>query len=139
MPKTVLTKCHIEVDAQDISTFCHSVAINSERDVHDVTGFQAENREKVVGLGDATIGLGVWQDFSAGAIDELLWPISKSELPVPIVVRPTADVVGPGNPEFAMQGLLANYSPLDGEVGEPSDIDVEFENGDPAGLTRATA
>lgn len=139
MAKKVLKDCFISVNGQDISTYVHEVTIETERDEVDVTGFQAVNREKLAGLGDASIGLGIWQDYSAAAIDALLFPLSNSDTPFPVIVRPSVAAVGPNNPQYAMSGLLFNYQPIAGSVGEAADIDVTINNAAPAGLTRAVA
>lgn len=139
MAKKVLKNCFISANGQDISTYVSEVAIETERDEVDVTGFQATNREKLAGLGDATITLNVWQDYSAGAIDALFFPLSQSDTPFPVIVRPDAGAVGPNNPQYTMQGLLLNYAPIAGAVGEAAATEVPIVNNSPAGLTRAVA
>ena len=135
--KKVLKKCFVELDGQDVSNNCHHITIETDRDEVDVTGFQAENKETLAGLGDATITLGIWNDYAAAGIDALLFPLSKSDTPFTVTIRPDAAPVGADNPEYAMEGLLFGYNPIDGDVGDAADTEVPIRNADQAGLTRA--
>jgi hypothetical protein len=136
--KKVLKNASIIVNLQDISNYVHEVTIETTRDEVDVTGFQAANKETIAGLGDATITLAVFQDYSAAAIDALLWPLSTSDTPVTIDVKPDAGATGPTNPKYSMDALLFNYQPIAGEVGAAAEAgDIVFRNATDAGLTRA--
>jgi len=129
----------VTVNAVNLSDHCSSVEINIEADDQEVTGFGANLKEHAVGLGDGTITLNLFQDFDAASVDATLWPIFQGKVAVPVVVKPTSAVVSATNPSYTMQGLLMSYSPLAGEVGEPSTTEVEFQNGAQSGIVRATA
>lgn len=139
MAKIVLRDASITVNGVNLSDHCSEVEINSEFDDAETTSFGSTYKQYAQGMGDATISLTFYQDFAAASVDATFWPISQSGAAVPVVVKPTSGAVSATNPSYTMQGILFNYSPLAGEVGEPSSTETEFKNGSAAGLVRATA
>lgn len=139
MAKKILKNADITVNAVNISNQCREVTIETERDEVEVTGFQAANKEFLPGLGDATITLDVLVDFGASSIDATFWPLSTTDTPFPVVVKPEPGAVGPGNPSYTMQGLMYGYSPISGAVGEALTSEVPIRNAAQAGLVRAIA
>lgn len=137
MAKFVLKNAVITIDGDDMSDHVSSVTIETTRDEVDVTAFGATNREILAGLGDATITMTVFQDFASNELDQNLWPISKSDTPVEVTVKPTSDAVSATNPEYSMMALLFNYSPIAGAVGEASTTDITFRNASSTGLVRS--
>lgn len=139
MAKQVLKNPVITVNGQDISNYCHEVTVETTRDEVDVTGFQANNKETLPGLGDATITLAVFQDWGAAAIDALLWPLSTGNTPFTVLVRPTTAARSATNPEYSMQCLLFTYNPIAGAVGEAAETPVTLRNAAQTGLQRLTS
>jgi hypothetical protein len=139
VPKTVLRDADITVDGVNLSDHIRSVTINTEYADVDLTGFGATLTEHGKGLGDGSIELEFIQDFDAASVDATLWPISQATTTVPVVVKPTSAAVSATNPSFTMQGLLMNYSPLAGSVGDVSATSVTFQNGAQSGVVRAVA
>jgi len=139
MAKFVLKNAFITVDGVNLSDHCSSVTIETTFDEVDVTGFGGTYKEIIQGMGDATITLNVFQDFAAGSVDATLWPLSQSGATFPVVVRATSAVVSATNPQYGMTGVLLNYNPIAGGVGEASTTDVAIRNGAQTGLTRAIA
>lgn len=138
MAKFVFRTAVVTVNSVDLSDHVSEVTIETERDEHDVTGMGATNKEKLLGLGDATITLSFWQDFAAGEVDATLWPLSSTDTPFAVAVKPTNAAISATNPEFQMTCLLPNYSPLAGSVGEPSATECTFINASSTGLVRDT-
>lgn len=139
MAKIVLKTATVTVNAVDITDHVSQVTIETERDEVDVTAMGAANKEILAGLGDATITLSVFQDFAAGEIDATMWPLSTSDTPFTVTVKPTSAATSATNPLYSMSSLLLSYSPLDGSVGEASTTELTFRNASQAGLTRATS
>lgn len=139
MAKTILTNASITVDGVNLSDHASSVTINTEYDDVDLTSFGATLKEHGKGMGDGSIEIDFYQDFDAASVDATLWPISQAKTSVPIVVKADAAAVGATNPSYTMQGLLMNYSPLAGSVGEASTTSVTFQNGAQSGIVRAVA
>lgn len=139
MAKTILTNCDVKVNAVDLSDHISKVTIDEKKDQVDVTSFGASSKEYALGLGDATIALDFFQDFSASSVDATLSAIFDAGTAVPIVVIPNGTVVSATNPSYTMQGLLPEYMPLDGSVGQASQLSVTFINGSQSGIVRGTA
>jgi hypothetical protein len=137
MAKFVLKNAVITVDGDDISDHVSSVTIETSRDEVDVTAFGASNREMLAGLGDATITLEVFQDFESNEIDQNMFQHSIEDSPFEVTVRPTSNAISATNPEYSMQALLFNYSPISGAVGEASTTTLTFRNAAQAGLVKA--
>lgn len=139
MAKKILKNVSITVNAVDISTQCREVAVETERDEVEVTGFQAANKEFLPGLGDATITLDVYVDYGASSIDATFWPLSTQDTAFPVVIKPDNVAVGPANPSYTMQALMYGYAPIAGAVGEAATSEVVLRNASPTGLVRAIA
>lgn len=139
MAKIVLRDARIEVNGVNLSDHVSEVSVETERDEVDGTAFGAANKETLVGLGDATITMTVFQDFAAASVDATLWPLSTSTVPFTVKVRPTTGAISATNPEYSMSANMFGYNPISGGVGEASTTDVEFRNATQAGLTRAVA
>lgn len=138
MAKVVLKTATVVVNSVDITDHVSQVTIETERDEVDVTAMGATNKEILAGLGDATITVTVFQDFAAGEIDATMWPLSTSDTPFPVAVKPTSAAISATNPEYQMSALLLTYSPLDGSVGEASTTELTFRNASQTGLVRDT-
>jgi len=137
--KFVLKNADVIVNGQNISNWVREVAVETERDVVEVTGMQAANKEKAAGLGDGRMTMEVLQDFALGAIDALLWPLSTTDTPFVVAVKAQNAAKAPTNPSYEMSALLFNYSPIQGAVGDAATTPVTFENAAPAGISRVTS
>lgn len=123
----------------DLSARASSAEVNSEKDLVEVTTFGANSKQNLVGLGDGTISIDFFQDFAAAMTDATLWPIHNDGTEVVITVKPTDAVVSATNPLYTMTGVLPNYTPISGSVGEASTVSVEFSNSGDAGIVRSTS
>lgn len=139
MAKFVLKDCSITVDAVDLSDHISSVTIESTFDEVDVTGFGSTYKEILQGLGDGTITLAVFQDFTAASVDATLWPLSQSGETFEVVVKPTSAAVSATNPSYTMTGVLLSFNPIAGAIGEASTTDVTIRNAAATGIVRAVA
>jgi len=139
MAKHVLKDAFIEVDGVDLSNNASQVVIDTPDDEVELSGFGSGFKERGKGLSDATITVTFLQDYAVGKVDDTLWPLKQSDTPFPLVIRPFSGPVASTNPEFEIQALLFNYSPLSGALGEANSTEVSFRNADQAGLTRATS
>lgn len=132
MARKVLKNCQIIINEVDLSNQFSSVEISSEKEVLDGTGFGAKARQKALGLGDGTMTFTAFQDFSAGSVDATLQPLHDEDTEFEVIVRETPDA----EDEYAMTGILPSYSPLSGEVGQLSTIDVTIENSGQDGIVK---
>lgn len=134
-----IKNARIEVNGNVISDHVSEVSIETERDEVDVTAFGASNKVNVAGLGDATITITAFNDYAAASLDSIFFPLSTSNTPFVVKVRPDAGAISTSNPEYSMTALMFNYTPIDVAVGEAPSTPITFRNASQAGLTRATA
>lgn len=139
MAKIILTDAYIIVNGVNLSDHGNHVEINSEKDLQDVTSFGATSKTYLLGLGDGTMGFTFFQDFAAGSVDSTLFPIHSNGTSVVLEVRATSAARSATNPAYLMTGVLPTYSPLNGDVGEASTIDAQFQNAAQTGITRVTS
>lgn len=136
MGKFVFKDAHLEVDAVDLSNYVNQVAMDLPDDEVDLSGMGSKMKEYGKGLSDGTITVTFLQDFDSGKVDDTLWPLKISDTPFTVVVRPTSAAKSATNPEYSMEALLFNYSPVNGSLGEAASTEVNFRNADQAGITR---
>lgn len=138
MAKLVLRNCFIEVNGVDFSDHASSATINLVKDDVETTNFGGDGRERVAGLKDDSFEITFQQDFAAGSVDDVLYPLWDSEAEFVVKVRPTSAAVSPSNPEYSATCILLEYTALDGDVGDLSEAEVEFP-AQRVGITRATS
>ena len=78
-------------------------------------------------------------DYAAASVDQTLNGIHFNNTEVLIEVRPTNAARSTTNPAFTMSGVLPSYVPLDGAVGDLSEMTAEFSNSGTSGIQRLTA
>ncbi len=139
MAKFVIRNPVVTVNAVDLSNRASSVEVNSEKDLVDVTAFGANSKQNLLGLGDGTMSIDFFQDFAAASVDATLWPIHNGGTEVVITAKATNAAVSATNPLYTMTGVLPNYTPIAGGVGEASTISAEFSNSGDTGIVRTTA
>lgn len=139
MGKFVLKDASVTVNSVDISDHVSKVTIATSFNSVDVTAFGAIYKEIAQGIGDASITLDMFQDFTAGSVDATLWPLSQSGSVFPVVVKKDSGAVSATNPSYTMNGVLLSYNPIDGAVGDASTTSVTIDCGDQSGVVRGTA
>jgi hypothetical protein len=137
--KTVLRDASITINAVNLSDHANNVEITSSKDLQESTGFGAANKSYELGLGDGTMSVTLFQDFDAGSVDATLWPLHVAGTSFPVVIKPTSGPVSATNPSYTMQAVLPEYTPLSGDVGEMSMLEIEFQNSAQTGIVRAIA
>jgi hypothetical protein len=138
MSKLILKDASVSINGVDLSDHISKVTVTTTFNQVDVTAFGALYKEIAQGLGDANIACEFFQDFGAAEVDATLWPLSQSGSVFPIVVKPTSATVSETNPSYTMQGICADYNPIDGAVGAASTMTVTFPNADQSGVVRGT-
>lgn len=139
MAKIVLTNCLVLVNGNDISNHVSDVTIETSRDEVDVSSMGDANKEILAGLGDATITATVFNDYAAAALDSIMFPLSSTNTPFTVEVRPVNAARSTSNPAYTISALLFGYSPIAGGVGAAATTTLTFRNAAQVGLQRLTA
>jgi hypothetical protein len=135
MPKFYARDYKITVGTTVISDDVASVTLDITADEVETTAFGSTYRSRIGGLKDASVSLDFHQDFGAGAVDALLFPLLGST--VAVKIAPTSGTITATNPEYQFTALVTQYQPFAGAVGDLATLSVTWPvSGE---VTRATA
>jgi hypothetical protein len=107
-----------------LSTSIASVTLDITTDEVETTAFGSTYRTRIGGLKDASVSLDFHQDFGAGSIDALLFPLMGST--VAVKIAPTSGTVTATNPEYRFDALVTQYQPFAGAVGDLATLSVSW-------------
>ncbi|MEU0808647.1 hypothetical protein [Streptomyces sp. NPDC005970] len=132
----VLTSEYLSLAGTDLSAYTNKAEVGVEVEEKDVTTYGAQGWKVVIGgLKSGTLGIEFKQDFAAGALDAILWPLLGAV--VAFEVRPTSAVVGTSNPKWTGNVLVKELKPISGGVGDEASQSVSFPTS--GAVTRATS
>ena len=135
MAKFVATDYRVTINGGTVSSSLASVELPVEIDEQETTAFGSEWRTRIAGLKSGSITLEFHQDFAAGAIDAILWPLLGTNATVTVV--PTSGTVNASNPSFTGTFLVTQYTPFASTTGDLATSSVSWPL--TGALTRATA
>lgn len=134
MATFVFTDGRVELNAVNLSSLTRKVTLTPSADAQESTAMGATYRARLGGLKDWKVEIEFNQDYAASLVDVTLFPLLGSTFTVKI--RPTTGAISTTNPEYQGTGLLTEYTPIDGSVGDLATAKVSIMG---AGtLTRAT-
>jgi hypothetical protein len=135
LAKFVATDYKVTINGTNLSTSLASVELPIEIDEQETTAFGSEWRTRIAGLKSGSITLEFHQDFAAGALDSILWPLLGTNATVVIV--PTSGTVNASNPSYSGSFLVTQYTPYASTVGDLATVSLSWPLS--GALTRATA
>ena len=135
MAKFVATDYKVTINGGTVSSSLASVELPIEIDEQETTAFGSEWRTRIAGLKSGSITLEFHQDFAAGALDSILWPLLGTNATVTVV--PTSGTVTASNPSYSGTFLVTQYTPYASTVGDLATVSVSWPL--TGALTRATA
>ena len=101
-----------------------SVTLDITTDEIETTAFGNTYRTRIGGLRDASVSLDFHQDFGAGSIDALLFPLMGST--VAVAIAPTSGTVTATNPEYRFTALVTQYQPFANSVGDLASLSITW-------------
>ena len=135
MADIVLTNASVVVNSVDLSAHVTSVAINRSADAVETTAMGDTARTYTGGLESGTLDITFNQDYASAKVEATLYALVNTSTSV--VVKQTAAAVAATNPSYTMSCFVAEYSPVDGSVGDLSTVSVSWPiNG---AITKATS
>jgi hypothetical protein len=135
LAKFVATDYKVTINGTNLSTSLASVELPIEIDEQETTAFGSEWRTRIAGLKSGSITLEFHQDFAAGALDSILWPLLGTNATVTVV--PTSGTVTSSNPSYSGSFLVTSYTPYASTVGDLATVGITWPLS--GALTRATA
>lgn len=107
-----------------VSSSIASVTLDITTDEIETTSFGSTYRTRIGGLKDASVSFDFHQDFAAGAVDALLYPLMGST--VAVKISPTSGTISATNPEYQFNALVTQYQPFAGAVGDLATLSVTW-------------
>lgn len=114
----------VTVGTVNLSSSIASVTLDITTDEVETTAFGSTYRTRIGGLKDASVSLDFHQDFGAGSVDALLFPLMGST--VAVKIAPTSGTVTATNPEYRFDALVTQYQPFAGAVGDLATLSVTW-------------
>jgi hypothetical protein len=114
----------VTVGTTVLSESIASVTLDITTDEIETTAFGQTYRTRIGGLRDASVSLDFHQDFGAGAVDALLFPLMGST--VAVAIAPTSGTVTATNPEYRFTALVTQYQPFAGAVGDLATLSITW-------------
>jgi hypothetical protein len=114
----------VTVGTTVLSDSIASVTLDITTDEVETTAFGSEYRTRIGGLKDASVSLDFHQDFGAGSVDALLFPLMGST--VAVAIAPTSGTVTVTNPEYRFTALVTQYQPFAGAVGDLATLSITW-------------
>lgn len=139
MSKIILTDASLTVNAVDLSNHIDTIVINMTADDIDLTSMGATSHQHAPGLRDDSMDVTFFQDYAASSVDATLSALLGNSVGVVIVAKPTSAAVSSTNPTYTFTGILLDYTPINGQVGQASKNPVKFMCAQNSSLVRATS
>jgi hypothetical protein len=116
----------ITIGTTVLSDSIASVTLDISADEIETTAFGTPGgyRTRIGGLKDASVSFDFHQDFGAGSVDALLFPLMGST--VAVKIAPTSGTVTSTNPEYRFTALCTAYQPFAGSVGDLSTLSIQW-------------
>lgn len=128
----------IFVNGVDLSNHVASVTMNVSKEILDAPVMGDTARRRIAGLADGSLEIELRQDFDAASVEPTLESIVG--LQVPLRVRKSkTDPISATNPEYQFNGILPEFTPIAGAVGEVHGLTVTFQISDGLAAVRAVA
>lgn len=125
MAKFVATDVKTTINGTDFSDHIASVTFELSSDEIETTAFGTQWRQRVGGgLKDASVSIDFHQDFGAGSVDAVLYPLFGSIATV--VVVPTSGSVSSTNPSYSGTFSVTQYQPHASNVGDLATLSVSW-------------
>lgn len=139
MATFVLRDASVVVNSVDYSNHVQQVEVTTSMETQDATAMGNQARAFNGGLFADDIKITFHQDFAASQIDVNLYTLYRARTAHTVVVKATSSAVGATNPTYTLTGVISEYTPITGSVGDEAMAPVTWVNTAAAGIVRATA
>lgn len=133
----VYKDAYISLDSNDVSAYVQSLELPLTIESLDDTAMGDNTRSNAAGLKTWTATMNVHQSFVNAEFDSIVYALYNAGAAFACEFRPTSSAVSTSNPKFTGNGIISEYTPMTGAVGDQLVISVNIvAAGD---LTRATS
>jgi hypothetical protein len=124
MARLVLTNAFVSINGVNLSDHIASVTLTTTDDVIETTAFGTTARTRIGGLADNSVALEFHQDYAAANVEATIYPLIGTTTAV--VVKPNGATTAADNPAYSFSALVAEWTPLNGAVGELATASVTW-------------
>lgn len=124
MARIVLTNAYVLFGSTDVSDHISSISLSSTFDIVETTAFGNTAKTRVAGLADNSVTLEFHQDYATSSIEQTIYPTLGTA--VTIAVKPVNGSTSPVNPQYSFSAVVAEWTPLNGAVGELASASVSW-------------
>jgi hypothetical protein len=124
MAKLVLTNAFVSISGQDLSDHIASVSLATQYDLVDTTQFGDTSRKVIAGLANNTVTFEFHQDFQAGSVESIIYPLLGTATTCRI--KPIDTTRSTSNPQYDFSVLISEWTPLSAAVGELTTASVTW-------------
>jgi hypothetical protein len=138
MARIVLTDVKCTINGVNLSDHIASVTLNTSTDVVETTAFSSTAaKTRVGGLQDNSVTLEFHQDFASNNVEQTINGSSSLVGTVTTVVVSPTSTVSATSPSYSFSALVAEWTPLNGAVGELATASVTWPIS--GAITKATS
>tara|TARA_R110002110_G_scaffold115958_10_gene287250 strand:+ start:2755 stop:3162 length:408 start_codon:yes stop_codon:yes gene_type:complete len=135
MAELVFDNVFLSLDGTDLSDHVRQVTLTYQAELQDKTAMSDNTRSRLGGLKDWSLSVEFNQDFAASEVDVTIFSLVGTTFTV--ILRPDAGSVSTTNPNYTGTGILEEYTPIGGSVGDVAIAPITIQAaGD---LSRATS
>ena len=135
----VLDNAFLSFGGIDISTWVSSVTINYSKAEVESTAMSNTGIARLAGLADWSIDVTCNQDFTVTTgLDPQIQAVIMAGTQSAVLLRPDSGAVSTSNPEYGGNGIVFEYTPVDGSVGDLATTTFTITGSDGVALTRVT-
>lgn len=138
MATFVLRDASVVVNSVDLSNHVQSVTVDTSMETQDSTAMGNQARSFNGGLFADSISVTFHQDLAASSVDVTLYTLFRARTSHDVVVKGTSSATSTTNPKFTLTGLISEYNPISGSVGDELMCDASWVNTATTGVVRAT-
>ncbi len=125
MAKFVYKNAFFSVSGNDLSDHMESLTFNYSATTPEDTSMGDDSINRLAGIKDWSFDVSYRQDFAAGNVDAILWPLVGAAA-FAIIFRPDSGAKSASNPEFTGNALLSTYNPISGTHGDTAAAPATF-------------
>lgn len=133
----ILRDALVNINAVDLSDHVAQVTVKYSKEIQEAPVMGDTGKRRIVGLADWSADIEFRQDFDASKVDATIWPIVGTQVALKFRKSKT-DAISATNPEYRGNGMIPEYSPVSGGVGETHNTGITVQGSDGVALTRNT-
>lgn len=124
MAKLVLTNAYVSIAGVNLSDHIASISLATQYDLVDTTQFGDTSKKMIAGLANNSITFEFHQDFQAGSVESIIYPLLGTA--TACIIKPIDAAVNASNPQYSFNVLIAEWTPLNATTGDLTTANVTW-------------